>query len=201
MVDNLAKTCCSGAAQTIGSDLPPEIVRTWPYFSKIFAEAKSANTWLWPADAESCVDQEQSEEPDETISSITQVQGLLKELGYDVTPYGASVALVSAGSGYSPAETASYLALASLALDAKEAENDVIKSMELLTHARSMVSVLVQYGDRGLMRQELCQNDGRAMIGVAMIDKEQLSWIEKVFSDPVVSKERVAKSRIDYDGI
>jgi hypothetical protein len=39
------------------------------------------------------------------------------------------------------------------------------------------------------------------MIGVAMIDKEQLSWIEKVLSDPVLSKERVATSRIDYDGI
>ena len=48
MMDNLAKTCCAGAAQTIGADLPPDIIRTWPYFSKIFAEAKTANTWLWP---------------------------------------------------------------------------------------------------------------------------------------------------------
>jgi len=48
MVDNLARTCCTGAAQTIGSDLPLEVVRTWPYFSRIFAEAKSSDTWLWP---------------------------------------------------------------------------------------------------------------------------------------------------------
>lgn len=48
MVNNLAKTCCTGAAQTIGSDLPSEVVRTWPYFSRIFAEAKNSDTWLWP---------------------------------------------------------------------------------------------------------------------------------------------------------
>lgn len=48
MVDNLAKTCCTGAAQTIGPDLPLEVVETWPYFSRIFEEAKQADTWLWP---------------------------------------------------------------------------------------------------------------------------------------------------------
>jgi hypothetical protein len=30
MVNNLAKTCCSGAAQTIGPNLPVEVVKTWP---------------------------------------------------------------------------------------------------------------------------------------------------------------------------
>ena len=48
MVDNLAKICCTGAAQTIGADLPPEVVETWPYFSRIFKEAKASNTLLWP---------------------------------------------------------------------------------------------------------------------------------------------------------
>jgi hypothetical protein len=48
MVDNLAKMCCTGAAQTIGPDLPSEVVETWPYFSRIFEDAKRANTWLWP---------------------------------------------------------------------------------------------------------------------------------------------------------
>jgi hypothetical protein len=199
MVDNLAKTCCTGAAQTIGSNLPPEIVRTWPYFSKIFAEAKNANTWLWPTDVEDCVDQEQCEKPGEAVSDIAQVQELLKELGYDMMPYGAGVALMSVESGYSHAETASHLALATLARDAKEAENDIMKTMQILVHARAMLSILAQYRNSGLMRQELYQNDGRAMIGVAMVDKEQGSWIETVLSDPIISKERVAKTRINYD--
>lgn len=48
MVDNLAETCCTGAAQTIGPDLPAEVVRTWPHFSRIFEETKRSDTWLWP---------------------------------------------------------------------------------------------------------------------------------------------------------
>ena len=48
MVNNLAKTCCTGAAQTIGADLPPEVVKTWPYFARIFMDAKNSDTWLWP---------------------------------------------------------------------------------------------------------------------------------------------------------
>ena len=48
MVDSLAKTCCTGAAQTVGPDLPPEVVKTWPHFSQIFEEAKQSLTWLWP---------------------------------------------------------------------------------------------------------------------------------------------------------
>ncbi len=48
MVDNLAKICCTGAAQTIGPDLPPEVIETWPYFARIFEDTKRANAWLWP---------------------------------------------------------------------------------------------------------------------------------------------------------
>ncbi len=48
MVDNLANMGCSGAAQPRGPDLPPEVIQTWPYFSRIFAEAKQSNTLLWP---------------------------------------------------------------------------------------------------------------------------------------------------------
>lgn len=48
MVNNLAKIGCTGAAQTIGADLPREVVETWPYFSRIFEEAKQSATLLWP---------------------------------------------------------------------------------------------------------------------------------------------------------
>lgn len=47
MVNNLAKIGCSGAAQTIGADLPDEIATRWPYFARIFQDAKAANS-LWP---------------------------------------------------------------------------------------------------------------------------------------------------------
>jgi hypothetical protein len=48
MLDNLAKTACTGAAQTLGSDLPGEIEQGWPHFSKLFNAAKDAGLLLWP---------------------------------------------------------------------------------------------------------------------------------------------------------
>lgn len=48
MVDNLAKICCSGAAQILGPELPAEISKAWPYFARIFMDAKRAHIWLWP---------------------------------------------------------------------------------------------------------------------------------------------------------
>jgi hypothetical protein len=48
MVNNLAKICCTGAAQTIGADLPLEVVRTWPYFSKLFDDTRKSKLILWP---------------------------------------------------------------------------------------------------------------------------------------------------------
>lgn len=48
LVDSLAKTCCTGAAQTVGPDLPPEVIETWPYFAQIFEETKQSLTLLWP---------------------------------------------------------------------------------------------------------------------------------------------------------
>ena len=54
MVDNFAKIGCSGGAQAIGTDLPPEVVRTWPYYARIFEQAKSANLPLWPRFESDC---------------------------------------------------------------------------------------------------------------------------------------------------
>ena len=48
MVDNLAKICCSGAAQILGSELPAEMSKAWPYFTRIFMDTKRAHILLWP---------------------------------------------------------------------------------------------------------------------------------------------------------
>ena len=48
MVDDLSRTCCAGAAQTLGGDLPAEVVETWPYFSRLFEETKRSGGSTWP---------------------------------------------------------------------------------------------------------------------------------------------------------
>lgn len=132
--------------------------------------------------------------PDE----LKQVEVNLKQLGYDPTFYGLGVAQLSLESGYSPAETASHLALVTLAMDANEAGNDIERLIALVPHARAMIDVLTELKNADLIREDIFKNDGRAILGVVIVEKDQPAWVERVLSDPVIAKERVATSRINY---
>ena len=48
MVGALATSCCPGAAQMLGPDLPEEVVRTWPRFASLFNDTKASQPILWP---------------------------------------------------------------------------------------------------------------------------------------------------------
>lgn len=136
-------------------------------------------------------------QPDPKIETndIKEVEKFLHELGYNITAYGAGVALATVMSGYSHVEAASHLALATLAYDARDANLDFEKLIPLAAHAAAMVEYLTRWGGAGLIRDEILRNDGSAMIHVSQGDP---SWIEAVLKDPLTSKERVANSRIDY---
>lgn len=135
-----------------------------------------------------------------TPDDLAKVEAFAKYLAYDLTRYGIGVALLSLESGYSHLETASHLALVTLALDAKEAGTDIGRLMALVPHARSMIDVLTEYQQHhpGLMREALFKNDAVAMLKVVVVDKDQRAWIERVLSDPTIATQRVATSRIDY---
>jgi hypothetical protein len=133
--------------------------------------------------------------PPDPLSDVT---AHLKNLAYDLTPYGASVASLELQSGYSPAEVASHLALITMALDIK----NVGLSTQLLwfvPHARALLDVLKSYRDKGLMREAIWKNDATAVYGISMVDNKQVQWIDKVLSDPIAGKERLANSRINYE--
>lgn len=170
---------------------------TETYYSWVTPEGEA---FLQADETETSAPSEQSSEGlTSTPNDIEKVQTTLKQLGYDLTEYGAGVALLSLESGYNDVETASHFALATLALDAKEAGRDILKLGALVPHASAMTDILSDYKNSGLMRQELFQNDARAMMKVVVPDKERLSWIERVLSDPIISKKRVAVSRINYE--
>lgn len=141
---------------------------------------------------------EDSEKFESTSEDVKQVEDCLKKLGFDITVYGISVALLNLESGYNHCETASYLALATLAMDVKVAGTDIIKLIALLPHARAMIDILTSFKNAGQMREELFANDARAILGVTIVGKDQSSWLSKVLSDTVIAQERVATSRISY---
>jgi hypothetical protein len=47
-VADLSRHCCTGAAQVLGGELPPEVAQAWPHFVRLFHESRWSG--LWPPD-------------------------------------------------------------------------------------------------------------------------------------------------------
>lgn len=129
---------------------------------------------------------------------IDHIEHHLKNMGYCLTSYGAGVALVEFMSGYSEVETASHIALTTMALDIKDAGFDMNILIEISIHAQALLKVLKEYKDKGMIHPTQWQNDSAAILGISYVDEKQEDWIEKVLSDPIAGKERLANSRINY---
>jgi hypothetical protein len=134
--------------------------------------------------------------PKPTDAALGEVLKHLRIMGYDPTPYGIGVALLSLQSGYNRVEIASHLAHVTLARDVREALGDFVKLISYHTHGMALLEVLKQYKDARAMHPTQWQNDARAIMGIITIDTEQEAWLSKVLSDPVAGKERVATSRV-----
>lgn len=142
---------------------------------------------------------------DEKLKSATEygeylarVEAALYRLGYKINFYGIGITRFSFVSGYSPCETASHLALSTLALDIKEGFPDIRKMMRPVPNASAMFHILVDFKNAGLMREELVENDARAIFHVITPGKHQLTWISQVLSDPLIAQNRVANLRNDF---
>ncbi|WP_083646944.1 hypothetical protein [Pseudochrobactrum sp. B5] len=169
------------------------------FWQEIFRQNKTSTVYFWISDlGEKFLQETSNQLSNSKIDPLEEAVVLLKKLGYHTTQFGLAVALLSLESGYSPAETASHLARATLALDIKEAENDFDKTMALLAHAASMIDVLGGFKDANLMREEIFKQDATVLAKIAIPDKEQLTWIETILSEPVISGGRVATSQINY---
>lgn len=129
---------------------------------------------------------------------ISRVAAHLRIMGYDLTPYGAVVALLEFESGYNEVETASHIAHTTLALDVREAGTDILKLAAFMPHGMALLEVLKNYKDRGMMRESQWQNDSTAVFRIINVDQHQEEWIAKILSDPIAGKQRLATSRITY---
>lgn len=124
------------------------------------------------------------------------VEKYLNKMGYDLLPYGAEVALMELESGYSPAEAASHIALTTMALDFKQAEDNFDKLITLTAHSMEILKILKILKDTGQMHPAQWKNDTNALWQVAQIDKDQIDWVNKILDDPISGKERLANSKV-----
>lgn len=131
-------------------------------------------------------------------NTLDVVELHLRQMGYDLLPYGAAVAQLELESGYNAVETASHIALTALALDVKEAGKNIIKLAAFVPHGMALLEVLKNYKDKGQMNPTQWANDAKAVFQVIQVDKNQIEWIDKILNDPIAGKERLAVSRINY---
>lgn len=124
--------------------------------------------------------------------AIARVSLHVESMGYTLTDAGAAVALLECMNGYSEYQAASHIAHVTLARDAQEAGDDLMKLVQLPLHARHILAVLNRFKAAGVMSDEHCQQDAHAALRLSTLDQYQAEWIAKVLSDPIAGKERLA---------
>lgn len=164
---------------------------------------KKPITYFWitkngEATLNSISDQKKPADDADDNDLIVEVDDKMLELGFILSKYGTAVALLSRQSGYSAAETASHLALATIARDIREEPNNLDMTLAIANQAREMLQVLKRFVEDGDMRANFFKNDGLALVKIATPGPEQHEWLNRVLSDEIVARDRVASHEINY---
>ena len=171
------------------------------FFAKLRGAAEIRYFWITDSGREFLelipkIQLDANAEEDNEKKSISEVADVLKQLGYKLTKHGTGVALLELQSGYSVIDTASHIALTTMARDISEAGNNIEKLIKFVPHASAIIEILEEWKNQCLMSEMQFQNDGKAFLGIVLIDAQQENWINKVLADPIAGRERLANSRI-----
>lgn len=128
-------------------------------------------------------------------SYIQDVQFYLREMGYDLSHLGIGIAALDQFHNRNSIETASYIALITLAQNVRNAGNDMEILATLAVHGRVLIDVLAYYKEQGLMHPLQWQNDATAVFRVAFLSEDQEKWLDAVLADPVCGHLEMAVSR------
>ena len=123
------------------------------------------------------------------------VINLLETMGYTITNDGIGMIALELASDYSAAEVASHIILVTIALDVQESSvdnADLIKLMEIASSSITVSKSLKFFVENKWMHPTQYQNDNAAIAGVSIVGPEQLSWVEKILSDPMINGKRLA---------
>lgn len=139
---------------------------------------------------------ETSDNTNTQTHDIAAVEQIAQYLGLRLTPYGAGVALLSVQSGYSSAETASHLAVVTLARDVQESGENLDAILRFSSLGMEILKWMKALKDKNAVREEIWRNDATAVGKIMIPSAETLPWIDKVLSDPVDGAERLANFQI-----
>jgi hypothetical protein len=130
-----------------------------------------------------------------------QTDRCLQSLGYEPTEFTVGFYAISEENGYSPAETASKIALITMAKGIRSDIED--KPMHLFVypiHATSILKILKEWKEHGMMHPTEYQNIVSAFMVISTLHENWLRWINEILEEPFASYE-LAKNVINYDEI
>lgn len=132
----------------------------------------------------------------QTTSAIAAVEEIAQCVGLQLTSYGAGVALLSVQSGYSPAETASNLAVITLARDIQEAGENLDDMIRFSALGMEILKWMKELKDKNAVREEIWRNDATAVGKIMIPSAETFLWTEKILSGLTDGSERLANFQI-----
>ena len=83
-----------------------------------------------------------------------------------------------------------------MVLDVREVGDDITKLAVLALHGKAIVDVLYETEFQKQMNPGQWQSDVNAFGKISIPSESQMDWVEKVLSDPLAGKSRLANSRI-----
>lgn len=144
---------------------------------------------IWP------FSKERNSTTDAQAERLRKVSTLVEHLGFELTPYGVALALLSLESGYSVEETSSHIAVVSIAKEISKTR-DIVKLNALLALGLAILENLKVFKDTGLMRLEIWENDSTAISKMIFTGPETSEWVDKILSDPMVAEDVLATTLI-----
>jgi len=121
----------------------------------------------------------------------------LRILGYELTTEGLYYTLMSESSSYSAAEAASSIALITMCKSIKK-ENSYLSLMMYFQHMHSILEVLKNWKDNGLIHPTEWQNLANAFFNIGSMGKNQMNMIDQILKDPMTNPE-LAICKVDYE--
>jgi len=95
----------------------------------------------------------------------------LKMMGYDMNDEGgAVVAIRLMKSGYNEVESASYIAMVTMALDIKITGKDIELLMSFAPHVQALLALLKKYRDEDKMSEVRWKNDSNAIFKIFYLE-------------------------------
>ncbi|WP_109373625.1 hypothetical protein [Proteus genomosp. 6] len=133
------------------------------------------------------------------LETLKTINFYLEKSGYELTPYGAAVSVLSLNSGYSMAETFSHVSVIATAQAIKNNKNATVLVL-ILQNCVSLSNDINIFYNSGQIVENIYNNDINAMANLVALNTDVDSWIDNILlSEKISSKDIVAELIIPND--